>query len=145
MDFLFLAAEAASAPQVNQAPDGWMAMILGPLGALALSVGWIIWTEKYRIPKFGKIIDGLTAKLEAAIASRDDLRDKQSLNKEELRDKFEVREKELEKSISDWRSRHTKEKALRVYWEALARQKYKADGKEAPEPPTDAGTTLYGE
>jgi hypothetical protein len=145
MNFLLFAAEAATAPQTTQAPDGWMAMIVGPVGALALSVGWIIWTEKHRIPRFGKLVEELTAKLESAIASRDDLRDKQSINKDELRDKFDAREKELEKTLSDWRSRHTKEKALRVYWEALARQKYKAAGEDAPEPPKDAGTTLYGE
>ena len=136
MDCLFFLAEAAqqaaqtaaqAGSQTTDAMPLWMKAALGPLSGLVISLGWIIFTEKRRIPTFRKLVDDLVVKLETRDAAY-----KEEIEK--VRTEARAREEDLEKKVADWTARCAKESRLGTFWRAKAESAYDRLGEDPPDP-----------
>lgn len=141
--FYLLAETQPAAPSPGAAMPEWLNFILGPLGALVLLLVYAWYTEKRRIPKFQSLIEGFKADLQALQVSKDSLMSTHSIKKDSLRSAFDDERKELETKIEEWRDRHTKEKAVRAWYQAKA-QALAEDAGEQLGPPPDIDRTHYG-
>jgi len=122
----------------------WLSYILGPLGALVLLLVYAWYTEKKRIPKFQTTIDGLAGKLDAAQKAQAGLGVAHRSELAGMRTAHEARKTELTDKIEEWRDRHTKEKAVRAWYQAQAQSMAEEGGKELGVPP-DIDRTHYGD
>jgi hypothetical protein len=141
LDIILLLAQEA-APATDGLP-AWAKYILGPLGALVLMGVYAYWTEKKRIPQFVAVLDQKDKVIKELQTKNESFRDKCEEDKEKLRASFETKEKILERDVQDWRDRHTKEKAVRAWYQSQAQQ-LADDVGEKLKPPPDIDKTHYG-
>lgn len=146
MNLFYLLAETqpAGPPPAAAAMPEWLSYVLGPLGALVLLLVYAWYTERRRIPKFQSLIAGLKTDLQALQVSKDSLVSTHSIKKDSLRSVFDDEKKELTDKIEEWRDRHTKEKAVRAWYQAKA-QALAEDAGEQLGPPPDIDRTHYGD
>jgi len=103
MDFLMLAQAAGDATDVMPT---WAKLVVGPLGALAGSIAWIIYTERVRMPRLTGLLATTQEKVETV--------------RKVLEDKMEAREERLQIAVRNCRNKYTKERTARVWWQGKA-------------------------
>lgn len=136
METVFLLAQAAT----DTAAAGWDAKVLGPLGALVITLTVLVvyarHTERSRIPTLSGLLKEAAAEAKRAEKEHD---------KEvaDLRRGYQARENALRKKLDAWKGRHSREQGRRIFFQNEAINLAKRHDEEPPKIPTELSRTSF--